>query len=98
MAGELGWLIGLGVSFLCGGLLGYAFKVKQHDREIESILNVTRRHRSETETEVIAVATFLDLEGNTWQTQEAAAKFDHLPKGTPKRERKGPPKGPPFVY
>ena len=75
MAGELGWLIGLGVSFLCGGLLGYAFKVKQHDREIESILNVTRRHR-----------------------QEAAAKSDHLPKGTPKRERKGPPKGPPYVY
>jgi hypothetical protein len=47
MVPETGWLIGLGISFVCGALLGYALKVKQHDREIETILNITRRHRQE---------------------------------------------------
>lgn len=43
--GESGWVIGLLVAFLAGMILGYALKVKQHDREIENILRNTRAAR-----------------------------------------------------
>jgi len=40
-------VIGMLIAFMAGIILGYAFKYREHEREIKAILNLTRPKRRE---------------------------------------------------
>lgn len=40
---EASWIIGMLIAFLVGYFIGLAWKARTHDREIESILRITKR-------------------------------------------------------
>lgn len=40
---ETGWLIGLSVAFLCGWILGYAWKSRAHEKELSAVMRIMRR-------------------------------------------------------
>jgi len=40
---EFAWILGLGIAFLAGALLGYALKVRAHEAEIDGIMRIVKR-------------------------------------------------------
>jgi hypothetical protein len=41
--GEASWVIGMLLAFATGALLGYCWKLREHDRQIASILKIAHR-------------------------------------------------------